>query len=86
MDLLAFFLWRSLICCDVRPEKKSGKILYTDTIAKLQAKDLWGPFFAQQRSSSIKAKKKWGQTGLRDLTHYNVARQNEHCKWVHSAV
>ena len=60
--------------------------MYTDTIAKLQAKDLWGTYFAQQRSSSIKAKKNWGQTGLRDLTHYNVARQNEHCKWVHSAV
>ena len=66
--------------------KKSGKILYTDTIAKLQAKDLWGPFFLHNRDHQVSKQKKWGQTGLRDLTHYNVARQNEHCKWVHSAV
>ena len=28
VDLLAFFLWRSLICCDVRPEKKWENIVH----------------------------------------------------------
>ena len=39
--------------------KKSGKILYTDTIAKLQAKDLWGPFL-HNRDHQVSKQKKMG--------------------------
>ena len=85
VDLLAFFLWRSLICCDVRPEKKWENIVHRH-YSQAPSKRPLGSFFCTTEIIKYQSKKKWGQTGLRDLTHYNVARQNEHCNGVHSAV
>ena len=69
--LLAFFLWCSLICCDVRPEKKWENIVHRHYSSSKQRP--LGSFFCNNRDHQVSEQKKArGQIQYRGCVTYVI--------------